>query len=188
MAFDFDKYDDFNTTDNHAHPWADKSAPAGVQYTFTPLASLPTGIDVNTFKAHAKIDYTEEDTLLALYLKAAVNWAEKYMQKSLGVRTVSVSAIYLPAKSRLLYGPVDGITTTGYTNTGDLLNEDIRNAEIQYTTKADLATDPTIQVAIYRYATGLYLEREDRVETKYASDQEKSEAKKMLSRYKTLVI
>lgn len=157
----------------------------GIQYEVPPLTTAP--LDINTFKEHARIDFNTDDSLVQLYIFAATKYLEEYCQKSFGVRTVTLAAEYLPPKYRLMYGPVDSITTAKYTNTLDILNESLTDSSIQYTTKDTLANDPVVIVAVARYAAGLYIERENVIDSKYANSDLKGEAERMLASYRNII-
>jgi hypothetical protein len=84
---------------------------------------------------------------------------EKYLQKSLGVRTFNLLALYLPKNYRLPFGPVEEIFTTGYTLFGDILKEGGKDVNIEYSTNASLVNDSIIQ-AIYKQAFNYYENRD----------------------------
>jgi hypothetical protein len=97
--------------------------------------------------------------LIALFLKSARQNIEQYMQKSLGVRTINLIALHLPKNYKLPYGPIQSITTAGYTLFGDLLKEGGKDINITYVTNASLVND-AIKQAIYRQAYHYYEYRE----------------------------
>ena len=157
----------------------------GVQYNVVDdIATEP--VTVEFFKDHARIDFNTDDNLVAVYLKAARQALEQWSQLSFGVKTISLTALSLPKNFNLMYGKVDTVTTANFTNVGDLLKEGGRDVSIEFTTKDWISDD--IRIAICRYAAGLYINREDIVETKYASTGKMNEAKLMLQPYKNVTI
>lgn len=157
----------------------------GVQYDeVVPLSN--DVITLEEFKAHARIDFHSDDNLCQLYIDAAVYELQDWAQLSFGVRTMRLRAKSLPDGYRIMYGRVDTITGTDYTNTGDILDKGGRNIDIEYTTIGKL--NEAIKVAVARYAAGLYIFRENITETKYSSQGLKDEAKEMLKPYRNLII
>lgn len=128
-----------------------------IQYDIiTDLTTEPVTLDF--FKAHARIDFTTDDTLITSYLKAARQELEQWSQLSFGVKTVGLKAKDLPDNYKLMYGKVDTVTTENYSNFGDVLLEGGETVDIEYTTKGTI--NETIKIAICRYAAGLYAIRE----------------------------
>lgn len=157
----------------------------GVQYDeVVPLSVSP--IDLDFFKEHARIDFDTDDTLCQMYIDAAVEELQAWSQLSFGVRTMQLIAKSLPKNFKLMYGRVDEVTTANYSNTGDYLNEGGRDIKIEYTTKGKM--NSAIKVAIARYAAGLYIFRENVIDTKYSSVNLIDEAKLMVQPYKNIII
>lgn len=158
---------------------------SGIQYdVVTDLVSEP--IDVAFFKQHARIDFDTDDTLIDSYIKAARQQLEKWSQLSFGVKTMRLRALSLPDNYKLMFGRVDTVTTAGYTNVGDILKEGGNNIDIEFTTLNWI--DETIKIAIARYAAGLYIFRENIVETKFSESQKRDEAKQMLQQYRNITL
>lgn len=132
----------------------------GIQYTVvTDMTTEP--VILSDFKAHARIDYATDDTLCAMYLKAARQHLERFAQKSFGEKTIRITALSLPKNYRLMYGPVAGVTTPDYDAVGDILKGGpYKDVDIEYTTSWP-ALPEDIKVAICRYAAGLYSVREN---------------------------
>jgi hypothetical protein len=128
--------------------------------TFTSEANYVEPYNVEDFKDYARIDFDTDDNLIALFLKSARLNIEQYLQKSLGVRTIRLLALHLPKNYKLPYGPIQSITTAGYTLFGDLLKEDGKDIDITYVTNASLVNDAITQ-AIYRQAYHYYEYREE---------------------------
>lgn len=159
----------------------------GVQYDeVDPIADYSAIVDLDFFKEHARIDFDTDDTLCRVYIDAAIEELQDWAQISFGVRTMRLRAKSLPNDYRMMYGRVDTITTTDYSNTGDLLDKGGSNIDITYTTIGKL--NNAIKIAICRYAAGLYINRENVTDTKFASQTLQDEAKVMLSPYKNLII
>jgi len=149
----------------------------GIQYRVkTDLAAEPVTVDF--FKEHARIDFDTDDALLASYLKSARQELEQYSQMSFGVKTMMLKALYLPKNYKLMFGYVNTILTAGYTNFGDILKEGGTDIDIEYTTLGIM--NDTIKIAICRYAAGLYIFRENVVETKFNYKTEIDESRKMI--------
>ena len=149
----------------------------GVQYrVVTDLATEP--VTTTFFKEHAHIDFDTDDASIASYLKSARQELEQFSQLSFGVKTISLKALYLPKNYKLMFGYVDTITTAGYTNFGDILKEGGTDIDIEYTTLGII--NDTIKIAICRYAAGLYIFRENVVETKFNYKTEIDESRKMI--------
>lgn len=158
---------------------------SGVQYsTIVDLTGEPVTLDF--FKAHCRLDFDNDDTLCSVYLKAARQELEQWSQLSFGVKTIGLTALSLPKNYKLMYGKVDTVLTAGFTNVGDILKEGGRDIDIQYTTKDWI--DDVVKVAICRYAAGLYVFRENIVDTKYVAQVGMDEAKNMLESYRNITL
>lgn len=157
----------------------------GVQYTvITDLVAEP--VDIDLFKEHIRCDFATDDNLIALYLKAARQELEAWSDLSFGVKTIGLTALELPDNYRLMRGKVDEVTTAGYTNVGDILKEGGTDIDIEFTTIGTI--NDAIRVAICRYAAGLYIFRENVVETKYSTEGLKDQAKMMLNPYRNITL
>lgn len=158
---------------------------SGVQYsTITDLTEEPVTLDF--FKAHCRIDFETDDTLAAVYLKSARQALEQWSQLSFGVKTIGLTALSLPINYRLMYGKVDTVDTTGFTNKGDILKEGGTDIDIEFTTLDWI--DDAIRIAICRYAAGLYINRENVTDTKYSAQALQDEAKTMLQPYRNIIL
>ena len=131
---------------------------SGLQYRFKSEINYIEPVTLQDFKDHAYIDTDTDDNLLALYLKAARIDVENYLQKSLGIRTITLLAQRLPKNYRLPWGPVESIEGTDFTLFGDILKEGGTNVTIEYTTNASLVND-SIKQAIYKRAFDYYENR-----------------------------
>jgi hypothetical protein len=90
-------------------------------------------------------------------------------------------ALHLPKNYKLPYGPIQSITTPGYTLFGDLLKEGGKDINITYVTNSSLVND-AIKQAIYRQAYHYYEYREDAVKPDLVS-----EVKLLVNPYKRIV-
>lgn len=157
----------------------------GVQYTVVAdLAVEP--VDVPFFKSHARIDFATDDSLVAVYIKAARQELEQWAQLSFGVKTIGLTALELPDNYRLMFGRVNTVTTAGYTNVGDILKEGGTDIDIQFTTIGTI--NDTIRVAICRQAASFYINRENVKDSKFSADVLANEAKMMIQPFKNITL
>lgn len=158
---------------------------SGIQYSvIEDLTEEP--ITIEFFKQHARIDFDTDDTLCATYIKAARQELERWSQLSFGVKTIGLTALSLPKNYRLMFGKIDTVTTPNFTNKGDILKEGGTDIDIEFTTLDWV--DDAIRIAIARYAAGLYIFRENIVETKYNAQVGLDEAKTMLKPYMNITL
>lgn len=157
----------------------------GIQYR--EVTDVPTEpVDLEFFKEHARIDFDTDDTLAEAYIKAARRELEAWAQLSFGVKTMRLMAVELPDEYRLMYGKVDEVLTTGFENFGDIILKGGTKVDITYTTLDWIGED--IKIAICRYAAGLYVYREQLVDTKYNAQVGIDEAKNMVKPYANLTL
>lgn len=154
----FFEYDCDQSADVQARPLE------GVQYRIvTDLATEP--VSVEFFKQHARIDFDTDDNLLEEYIKAARQELERYSQLSFGEKTIKLLALRLPKNYRLMFGPVNAITSpTDLTLFGDIVKDaNGEDVEITYTTSwtGQGGLPLAIKVAICQHAAGLYINREN---------------------------
>ena len=158
---------------------------SGIQYSvIEDLEEEPVTLDF--FKQHARIDFDTDDTLAAVYLKAARQELERWSQLSFGVKTMGLIALSLPINYRLMFGKVDAVTTPEFTNKGDILREGGTDIDIEYTTLDWI--DDAIRIAICRYAAGLYVSRENVTDTKFSAQALQDEAQRMLNPYRNITL
>lgn len=153
----------------------------GVQVTFTSEGSYNEPCNLSDFKDYARIDFDTDDNLCNLFLKSARQNVEQHLQKSLGVRTIRLLALCLPKNYKLPYGPIQSMTTAGYTLFGDLLKEYGKDIDITYVTNASLVND-AIKQAIYRQAYHYYEYRDA-----YSKPGLLNEVKLLLAPYRRIV-
>lgn len=158
---------------------------SGIQYNVViDLVTEPVSLEF--FKDHARIDFETDDTLCEVYIKAARRELEMWSQLSFGVKTMGLTALQLPKNYRLMFGKVDTVTTPNFTNVGDILKEGGTDIDIEFTTLDWI--DDAVRVAICRYAAGLYVSRENVIDTRFAVQNTQDEAKKMLQSYRNWTI
>lgn len=133
----------------------------GVEYTLlTDLAEEP--VTLADFKLHARIDYNQDDALIEMYIKAARQHLEKVAQLSFGERTVRMTALSMVDNWKVMYGPVDEVTTDHTKFGKDIItNSGGTNVTIEYTTKWPTGLPMDLVVAVCKYAAGLYAIREN---------------------------
>ena len=162
----------------------------GVQYRIvTDLATEPVSIEF--FKQHARIDFDTDDNLLEEYIKAARQELERYSQLSFGEKTIKLMALRLPKNYRLMFGPVNAITSpTDLTLFGDIVKDaNGEDVEITYTTSwtGQGGLPLAIKVAICQHAAGLYINREN-VLTGMNAGTLFDQALKTMDRYKNVYL
>lgn len=138
------------------------AAVEGLTYTVVDdLTAEP--VDIDDFKAHARIDFNTDDHLIEKYLKAARQYLEGWSQLSFGEKTIRVMALRLPPKWKLMYGPYTQIITpdTKFTLFGDTLMEGGSKIDITLETGWPSILPEVIKIAICRFAAGLYAVREN---------------------------
>ena len=150
------------------------------------LATEP--VDKEFFKEHARIDFDTDDNLIEKYITAARKYLESYCQLSFGVKKINLLATCLPKYYKMMFGPVDTITTADFTNKGDLLVQGGYDIDIEFETKETLFNDEVVQIAICRYAAGLYVNRENVIDSKLSAVAMKDQALEMLQPYRNIVI
>lgn len=92
---------------------------AGMKASLKRTAETGTDpVSVDDFKAHARIDYSEEDLLLAGYLKAARDMVERDSQRALFTQTWTLKLDAFPCDViELRVCPVQSVTSIVYTDT-----------------------------------------------------------------------
>lgn len=148
-------------------------------------------VDIDDFKAHARIDFNTDDHLIEKYLKAARQYLEGWSQLSFGEKTIRVRALKLPPRWKLMYGPYRSVVTPGYTLFGDILMEGGSQIEVELETGWPNDELPElIVVAVCRYAAGLYAVRENLIYSVNGVPHEPSEimdeAQKMLDPFRNV--
>lgn len=169
----------------HCNDSTDQYYAKGVQYSVVDdLVTEPVTLEF--FKNHARIDFDTDDTLCSSYIKSARQHLEQWAQLSFGIKTIRLTALELPKNYKLMFGKVNTVTTANFTNVGDILKEGGNDIDIQFTTLDWI--DDTIRIAICRYAAGLYINRENITDTKFAGQSMIDEAKVMLQPYRNITL
>jgi hypothetical protein len=169
-----DYYRNFDKLDCHTEL---NGSASGVQYyVVSDLYNEPVSLEF--FKEHARIDFDTDDTLATAYISAARIHLEQKSQLSFGIKTIGLTALNLPKNYKLMYGPVNEITTEGYTNVGDIFKEGGKDVDLEFITKG--INSDLVRVAICRYAAGLYISRENVIDTKFSAQQLQDEAWTMI--------
>lgn len=146
--------------DGNGNPLLSDPSLSGIQYSVvTDLTAEP--VTLEDFKLHARIDYNTDDTLCAMYLKAARQYLEEWSQKSFGTKTMKLTALNLPKNYRIMYGPLNVVTdpVDTYTTVGDILKDGpYKDVSITYTTT--WIVPEAVKVAICLEAAAQYMIRE----------------------------
>ena len=81
------------------------------------VAAVVDPISLPEAKAHLRLDYCDEDTLVVAQIKAATQWVENYLQRSLVQRTYRADIPYFPGRIVLPMMPLLSVTNIKYYNT-----------------------------------------------------------------------
>lgn len=150
-----------NYDKNEDYPYLYPSFPVkgnrlkGASYRVISETSFVEPVTVSEFKSYAFIDFDTDDTAIESIIKSSRIQAEQHLQKSLGVKTIEFKAWECPKEYKLLWGPIDSILTTGFTEFNGYLKEGGEEITVQFTTTAD-AVNEDVKEAImaqtyYRY-------------------------------------
>jgi len=170
-----------------------RPAVEGVEYTvIADLAQEP--VTLSDFKLHARVDFNTDDNLLAFYLKSARQYLEQWSQLSFGVKTIRFTALRVPDRYKLMFGPYTAVNDpdrTLFGAKGDILMQGGTDIDIELTSGWGAAGLPeAIKVAICRYAAGLYAVRENYILSINGVPHEPSEvmdeAQKMLNSWRNI--
>lgn len=127
----------------------------GISYKVVSEADFVEPVTVEEFKQYAYIDFATDDTLIAQIIKQARQQAETYLQKSLGVKTIQMTAVECPNNFHVAHGPV----ATDARFTGDILKEGGFDLSITFETDASLVNED-IKFAIMGQAFYIYQNRD----------------------------
>ena len=126
----------------------------GIKYTFDDTGYVEP-VSVDDFKDYASIDSATDDLLIATFVKAARRSVEAYLQKSLGVRLVKFTALYVADGFKLMYGDYD--------EHPDLFDNTLKKGGEEFiitlTTNANALNDD-IKIHILKQAMHLYDNRD----------------------------
>lgn len=165
----------------------------GVEYAvLEDLVEEP--VTLSDFKQHARIDFNVDDNLVAMYLKSAREYLEQYSQLSFGDKKIQFTALRVPNRWKLMFGPFlpedstanDHVELFGAKK--DILLNGGQNVDIELNTGwGSVGLPNVIKVAICRYAAGLYAIRENLIYSENGVPHEPrdimDEAQKMLAPY-----
>lgn len=119
----------------------------GIQYKFTDETNYCEPVSLDEFKDYAGIDWQIDDFLVSKLLTSARVATEKYLLKSLGVRTVLFTAQECYENYPLSWVPVEEVVTPGFSVFSNLLVEGGKDIEVEFITNASFV-DETIKEAI----------------------------------------
>lgn len=166
-----------------------QSRPAveGIEYSV--LADLTQEpVTLSDFKRHARVDFATDDNLLAFYLKSAREYLEQWSQLSFGVKTIRFTALRVPDRYKLMFGPYTAINDpdrTLFGAKGDILMQGGTYVDVELTSGWPNDELPeAIKVAICKRAAGDYMVRENLIISDKGAlqspDQYYDEAQKLL--------
>jgi uncharacterized phiE125 gp8 family phage protein len=78
------------------------------------IPATDTPVSVADVRDHLRIDHTDEDELLASYVRAATSWAEGVLGLSLMPRTLRQTRPCFGDRMELASGPVSAVSSIGY--------------------------------------------------------------------------
>lgn len=113
-------------------------------------------VTVEEFKQYAYIDFATDDTLIGSIVKQARQQAETYLQKSLGVKTIQMTAIECPDNFHVAHGPVADGDDRFF---GDILKDGGFDFTLDFETDASLVNED-IKFAIMGQAFYIYQNRD----------------------------
>ena len=136
--------------------------PEGIDYTFSQEDLTTEPVTLNEFKNYADIDFATDDQNLNWFIRSAREQAEEYCQRSFILRTVTFTAFKCPKNYPLNFGKIGTITTSGFTNFGDMLIEGGEKISVSFRTDVTgINENWDIKLAIMSQALNLYLKRDD---------------------------
>lgn len=130
----------------------------GISYSFIDESEYCEPVTLDEFKDYAGIDWQIDDFLVSKLLTSARVTTEKYLNKSLGVRTVRFKAQECYENYALSWVPVEEVITEGFTVFSDLLVEGGENIQVDFKTNASLVNE-AIKEAIMMKAMDSYNNR-----------------------------
>jgi hypothetical protein len=137
----------------------------GFMYEIVDESDYIEPVTTQEFKDFADIDYSTDDKMLLPMLKRARLQTERFLKRSLGVRTVRFSAIECKPYTRLQWVPVDSVITSGVIIKNEYLVEGGKDIEVEFITNASFMNQD-IKFAILTLATDIYSNR-DRFLSRY---------------------
>jgi hypothetical protein len=119
----------------------------GISYQFTDETNYLEPVSLEDFKDYAGIDWDIDDSLVSKLLTSSRVATEKYLLKSLGIRSVLFKAQECYENYELSWAPVEEVVTEGFTVFSNLLVEGGKDIEVEFITNASFV-DETIKEAI----------------------------------------
>jgi len=79
-------------------------------------AAAAEPVSLTTAKLHLRVDSTDDDTILAIYISAAVGWVEEYLRRPLVARTITLKMDTFPAgqEIELPFPTVSAVSSVKY--------------------------------------------------------------------------
>lgn len=77
-------------------------------------------VTLDEVKAHGNISFSDDDTILAIYLSTAVAIAEKYLQRKIVTQTWKMWLDYWPPVIKVMFGDLQSVTSIKYTDINDV--------------------------------------------------------------------
>lgn len=113
----------------------------GISYVFTDESDYIEPVSLNEFKEYAGIDWQTDDSLISSLLTSARIQTERYLNKSLGERTVLFRAQECYENYPLSWVPVDQVVTSGFTVVSGLLVEGGKDISVEFITNSSLVNE-----------------------------------------------
>lgn len=82
-------------------------------------APVNTPITLAELKLHCNVTFSEDDTLLAIYLNSATALCEQILQRKCITQTWKMFLDYWPSQIKVLFGDLQSVTHVKYTDTDD---------------------------------------------------------------------
>lgn len=172
-----------------------QSRPAveGIEYSV--LADLvQEPVTLADFKKHVRVDWNTDDNLLAFYLKSARQYLEQWSQLSFGVKAIRFTALRVPDRWKLMFGPYTAINDSDRTlfgAKGDILMQGGSDVDVELTSGWGAVGLPeAIMVAVCKRAAGDYIVRENIIINDKGAvqspDQYYDEAQKLMLPYRNV--
>jgi len=82
-------------------------------------APVNTPVTLSEAKAHMRVTFSDDDTIIAIYINAATALCEQILQRKLVTQTWKMYLDYWPSQIKLLFGNLQSVTHIKYTDTDD---------------------------------------------------------------------
>jgi hypothetical protein len=113
----------------------------GISYSFTDESEYEEPVTLDDFKNYAGIDWQIDDFIAGRLLTSARISTERFLNKSLGKRTVLFKAQECYENYALNWVPVEEVVTSGFTVESGLLVEGGKNIAVEFITNTSLVSD-----------------------------------------------